>query len=56
MPYLGVLGSNIEKTVLYLKSAPLNLSYCKVWCKKNILKLWTKNALFGCFWAEIWKY
>ena len=32
---LGVLGSNVEKPLSYLQSAYLNLSYCKVWCKKQ---------------------
>ena len=32
---LGVLGSNVEKPLSYLQSAYLNLSYCKVWWKKQ---------------------
>ena len=35
MPYLGVLGSNFEKPLSSLKSAPSKLSYCNVWCKKQ---------------------
>ena len=34
MPHFGVLGSNFEKLMSYLKLAPSNLPYCKVWCKK----------------------
>ena len=34
MSYLSVLGCDFEKPMSYLKSAPSNLSYCKVWCKK----------------------
>ena len=35
MPYLGVLGSNFEKTLSYLKSAPSNFPCWKVSCKKK---------------------
>ena len=38
----------------YLKSAPSNLSNCKILRKKKSL-IWAKNALFGYFWAKIWK-
>ena len=34
MPYLGALGSNVEKALSYLKSAPSSLPYCKVMSKK----------------------
>ena len=30
MPYLGVLGSDFEKVLSYLKLAPSNLSKCKI--------------------------
>ena len=33
MSYLSVLGCEFEKPMSYLKSAPSNLPYCKVWCK-----------------------
>ena len=36
MSCLGVLGSNFEKPLTYLKAAPSNLPYCKVWCKKSL--------------------
>ena len=35
MPQLSVLGSNFEKTLSYLQSAPLNSPYSKVWCQKE---------------------
>ena len=35
MCYLYVFGSNFENTFSHLQSASLNLSYCKVWCKKQ---------------------
>ena len=31
MPYLGVLGSNFKELLSYLKSAPSNFFYSKVW-------------------------
>ena len=34
MSYLGVLNNNFGKPSSYLKSAPPNLPYCKVWCNK----------------------
>ena len=39
----------------YLKSAPSNLSICKIWQKTKMPKFGTKNALFGYFWARILK-
>ena len=55
IPYLGIfdqkcliwvfLGRNLKITLLYLKSAPSNLSNCKIWC----------YALFGYFWARVLK-
>ena len=51
MPYLGALGSNFEKLLLYLKSAPSNLSHCLVWCRnKKFLNLGLKMldlCIFG---------
>ena len=38
VPYLCVLGSIFEKRLSYLKSASLNVSYCKVSYKMKILK------------------
>ena len=35
MPYLSVLGRHFEKPLSYLKLAPSNLPYCKIWCKKT---------------------
>ena len=34
-PDVGVLGRNFEKLLSYVKSAPSNSSYCKVWCKNE---------------------
>ena len=42
-----------KQLLSYLQSAPSNLSYCKVGCKKiKILKFGTKNPSFGCFRLE----
>ena len=38
----------------YFKSAPANRSNFKILWKK-LAKFWTKNALFGYFWARIFK-
>ena len=35
MPYLGILSCKFEKLLIYLKSAPSNLSKCKVLCKNK---------------------
>ena len=35
MPYLGILSGRFEKLLLYLKSAPSNLSKWKVWCENK---------------------
>ena len=56
MPYLGVLGSNFEKLLSYLKSVSSDLCYYKVWCKNEKYIFKTKNAWFGYFWGRIWKY
>ena len=53
MPYSGILGCNFEKTELYLKSVPSNLSYCKVWCKnKKTLNLGPKILYLYIFGLE----
>ena len=44
MPYLGVLGSNFEKTWSYLKSAPLNLPICKIWRKNKNAQIWDQKC------------
>ena len=51
MPYLGVLGSNFEKLLSYLRIVSSDLCYCKVWCKNEKYLFW-----FGYFWTRIWKY
>ena len=49
-------GLAFEKKLLsYLKSAPSNLSHCKILQKKEKPKLGTKNALFRYFWAKTLK-
>ena len=54
MPYLGVLDSNFEKPLLYLKSTPLSLPYCKVWCKRQkSLNLGPKMPYLGIFGLEV---
>ena len=50
MPFVGVLGSYFEKSLSYLKSAPSNMPYCKVRCKKKkkkILKFGTTKAILS---------
>ena len=49
------LGCNLKILLSCFKSAPSIWSCCKVWCKIKIFKFGTKNALFWCFCAGIWK-
>ena len=54
MPYLGVLGSNFENPLSYLKSAPSNLPYSKVCCKKQkSLNMGPKMSDFGILVLEV---
>ena len=55
MPYLGIFGHEFKKKLLsYLKSAPSNVSICKISQKKQKMpKCGTKSALFGYFWSRI---
>ena len=54
MPFLGVLGSNFEKPLSLLKSAPSNLPYCKIWSKKEkFLKLEPKMPDFHILGLEL---
>ena len=54
MPYLGVLGSNFENPLSYLKSAPSNLPYYEVWCKKQkSLNMGPKMSDFGILVLEV---
>ena len=48
------LDCHVRTVLSYLKSAPSNLSNWKILRKKKSL-IWAKNALFGYFWAKIWK-
>ena len=51
---LGIFGLESEKNILsYLKSAPSNLSKCKILWKTKMPKFGTKNALFGYFYARV---
>ena len=47
MVYFGIFALKS-----YLKSAPSNLSNCKVWCEIKILKLESKNADLRIFVLE----
>ena len=54
MPYFGVLGSNVEKQLSYLKSANLEFAFLQSFVQKlNIIRFGNKNANFG---ARILKY
>ena len=64
MSYLDFLGQNFKEVWQYFKSAPSNLSYCKISRKTNAyifgpkMPCWiflTENALFGYFWGRISK-
>ena len=49
-------GRVFHKLYSYLKTAPSNLSICKILRKKtNMPKVGTKNAWVGYFWSGIWK-
>ena len=48
-------GINLKKLFSYLKSAPSNLSHCKILQKSKNSNFRTKNALFGYFWARVFK-
>ena len=56
MPHLSTFDWNLKMILSYLKSAPSNLSNCKISRKnKKKLKFGIKNTLFGYFWARISK-
>ena len=55
MSYLGVLGSDSEKLLSYLNSAPSNLCYCKVWCKTKNPSIWDQKCLILVFLVWILK-
>ena len=56
MSHLGVLGSNFEKLLSYLKSPPTKLSLIVIFHERiRTPKFRTKNGLFGYFWARILK-
>ena len=52
MPYLGVLGSNFEKLLSYLKSEPSNLLHDKVWNKTQNSQIWDKMLDLGVLGLE----
>ena len=50
MPHLGVLGSNFEKLLPCLKSAPSNFSLIAIFrARIKTPKFGTKNGLIGYF-------
>ena len=56
MLHLGALGSNFQKLLSYLKSAPMKLSLIVIFHERiKTPKFGTKNGLFGYFWARILK-
>ena len=56
MPYLGILGLEFKKLLSYMKSAPSNLSNCKISQKKQkSLNLGPKMPYLGIFWLEFEK-
>ena len=50
-----VLEQNLKELLPYLKSAPLNLSKCKIPCKTKNFELETKNGLMDTFAPEFEK-
>ena len=54
MPYLGISGQEYsKKPFLYFKSAPPNLSNCKILPKEKALDLGQKLPYLGIFGQEI---
>ena len=49
-----IWNQNLEKLLSYLKLAPSNLSYCKVWCKNKSLEIWNQKCLIWVFLS--WNY
>ena len=54
MPYLGILGCNLEKVLSYFQN-PRLCQNAKFRVKLKILNLETKNIWFWCFYAAILK-
>ena len=52
MPYFDFLGWNLKIILSYLKSAPSNLSNCKISRKNKMLKFGTKNVYLRIFGLE----
>ena len=52
---MDFLGWNLKKIFSYLKSAPSNLSNDKIFRKRKMRKSGPKKAVFGYFWARIFK-
>ena len=55
MPYLGIFGLEIAKTVVIFQISTLKLSNCKFLEKTKTSKFGTKNMWFGYFAAGTWK-
>ena len=47
------LGSNLKTILSYLKSAPSNLSNCKISQRNKMPKFGTKKSIFGYFWPRM---
>ena len=53
---IGCFWQQFWRTIITFENSALQFIYCKIWCKKNILKFGTKSAWFANFGAGIWKY
>ena len=53
MSNLRTFGPEIENTIVIFEISVLEFVLLQSFLQKKILKLGTKNALFGYFWAEI---
>ena len=53
--FLVFLDWSLKRILSYLKSAPSNLSNCKILRKNKMPKFGEKNALSVHFWARIFK-
>ena len=57
MPYLGIFDQEFQKNFAIFEISALKLALLQNLVQKiKILKFGTKNALFGYFWARIWKW
>ena len=57
MPYLGILGVELKKNCCHIWSQHIQICLIAKFCEETKMpKFGTKNALFGYFWAGIWKH